>query len=138
MMCINCGNFYHKSCATRDYADKVKFLDDSRLICCGEDLTSKLHHDTMVQQQEKIRDLGNLLSQMEKKTKIHEEKAKILVEKSETEVAYLKILVTETTDKNEILKENNRLLLERIKSLEQQIQQSASVSLPNSKDVTSH
>lgn len=31
--CIICGNVYHNSCATRDWGEKVIFIDNSRLIC---------------------------------------------------------------------------------------------------------
>ncbi|XP_050303664.1 uncharacterized protein LOC126741310 [Anthonomus grandis grandis] len=40
IICVQCGRVYHKSCAYRDWAEKIRFLDETRVECLEHDLTS--------------------------------------------------------------------------------------------------
>lgn len=88
-ICIICGKSFHKSCAIRDWKNKVKILDHSRLVC--------LHHD--VTSNSKPEDSENLL-----------------LLKAETE--YLRRLVSELEHKNAILIENCELWKDKAITLE--------------------
>lgn len=93
-VCINCSAIYHNSCVKR--MGKIKrIIDETKIVCCtSEDWAGN----------DKI------------ESKLFEiEKAKMSIE-----IEYLKKLLNESADKNNILKQNNGLLIERIANLENQ------------------
>lgn len=88
VICVKCGNPFHNSCASRDWAEKLVFLDKSRVICCD------------VQAQECEVNDGDVG----------------LNETSPENIKYLKRLVDELTDKNRILQENADLWKEKFEN----------------------
>lgn len=93
--CINCDEIYHGSCAKRK---NIKFLSRSRVLCC--DLPPKsLTTNSRVEKEESIR-------------------IKCENDKLKNEIVLLNKLISEMSDKNSILKENNLLLAQKIQNLE--------------------
>lgn len=73
VVCVNCGGVFHKSCATRDWAGKVKFIDETRLICC--EVESEVKDRVSVDME--IGYLKRLVSELEKKNILLEENASL-------------------------------------------------------------
>lgn len=87
-VCVNCLSLFHERCAIKN--PNLKVLENGKLICCEKP--------------------GNIVSsevndKLEKKTLL-------------LEIEYLRQLLEETRDKNNILKLNNELLINRINTLE--------------------
>ncbi|XP_050298883.1 uncharacterized protein LOC126737854 [Anthonomus grandis grandis] len=91
IICVQCGRVYHKSCAYRDWAEKICILDEMRVECLEHDLTS---------------------TEVNKQRNNNEFQAEILL---------LKELICKLKSKNEILCENNGLLREKVEFLEGKI-----------------
>lgn len=70
-VCINCGKLFHKSCAERDFAGKVIFIDSTRLTCCVKDLTSTPEVDL----------LKTLVKELQEKNQVLKENSSLLKEK---------------------------------------------------------
>lgn len=69
-LCIKCGSIFHKSCAKRDWANEINFIDKNRLVCCGND--SEVKSDVLSKDLE-ISLLKKLLIEMEDKNRILQE-----------------------------------------------------------------
>ncbi|KAG5897798.1 hypothetical protein JTB14_011800 [Gonioctena quinquepunctata] len=87
-VCINCFAIYHKSCAKRN--QQLKILSENKVICCEK--TDNTQDQKQFNESEK--------------------------EMLQLEIRYLKELLEETRDKNNILNINNSLLLDKVGLLE--------------------
>lgn len=101
-VCIECYSLFHKSCADR--MKGLKILDENKVICCK---TS-----------DKAGNKNNVNNGDTKETELETLKLLTKCEKMEIENRYLRELVEETKDKNNILKLNNELLINRMESIE--------------------
>lgn len=90
LFCVKCDGIFHKSCAIKK---NMEIISKSRVICCSNGDGESLK---VVQ--------GEAQSGREA----------MEVEMLRMQVSYLNKLLAESADKNEILKENNRLLLQRV------------------------
>lgn len=76
-VCIVCGEAFHKSCAVRDGPEKLKFIDETRVICCQDSEVSASNELKDVQ----IQLLRRILSEMEEKNSILQENVELWKEK---------------------------------------------------------
>lgn len=108
LVCINCGNLYHRSCLQR----KIDFKkDDPRIKCCNK--------------QPKVPSIevnteDNLEVEEEPKGACTDH---VRMDRSETENFYLKKLLCESEEKNKILQRNIQLLYENKTLLEEKVNQ---------------
>lgn len=93
LLCVNCDGPFHKSCAE---SRNIKIVSDTRVLCCSVDENAAKGDQHVA---DNISDTGD-------------------IELLKLQVNYLSRLLAESNDKNEVLKENNRLLLQRINFLE--------------------
>ena len=89
-VCINCFSIYHNSCVKKMGRIK-KVIDDTKIECCTP---------------AKVAGNGEII-----------EVYKVEQSKLNMEIQYLKQLLEELNDKNNILKQNNGLLVERINQM---------------------
>lgn len=78
VLCTTCGKVYHKSCATRDWAEKLKIIDETRVVCrdhVEDDITSN--------QQQVIMVLEDLVNELKSKNQVLMENNSLLREKVE-------------------------------------------------------
>lgn len=97
--CVNCEEIYHGSCAKRK---NYKFISKSRIICCA---TAPATDDNIPD--------ANLNLNKEEFIRM-----KCKNDELSGQIVLLQKLIDEMSDKNAILKENNRLLIQRVSSLE--------------------
>lgn len=93
-VCIRCYSLFHRSCLKRN--QNVEILYENKVVCCKGQDDGSLSENS----------LGNA----EKKSEM---------EKVMLENIYLKQILEEVKDKNEILKLNNKLLVERVLFIEE-------------------
>ena len=84
--CIKSGKVFHLSCVERDWKEKVKIVDKTRLIC--------LEHPKDV-----VKDKKDL-------------------DGKDIELFYLRTLLKKVKDKDQVLKDHNKLLKEKTEFLE--------------------
>lgn len=98
VVCVNCGNSYHRSCLKRDFPNLISESGDARINCC--DLTQD----------------GNKLRQLEiKNLELENELLKKLLKENEEKYKLL-------LENKCLLEENNILLNKNNKSMEEKIQ----------------
>lgn len=102
VVCRNCDTPYHKSCSTR--LPNITPVSGGKVECCPSINTN----------QDKAEKYAGQKSDPNEEADIN---VKHENEKLRIEVEYLKMLVREITEKNEILKENNQLLIQRINTV---------------------
>lgn len=93
VICINCGLPYHKSCSDRY---KIKAVDECRVICCDNNRSKEDDHS--------IKNEDTILS-------------------IKRENQLLQSLYWQSEDKNNVLKDNNALLLDKIDYLNKRVQE---------------
>lgn len=105
-VCINCFAIYHSSCVKRN--GKIKtIIDDTKIVCCNSDLAGSESYESKL--------------------------FKIEKEKMNMEIEYLKKLLEEISEKNDILLQNNGLLIEKIANLENGQQKQTFISTDSEK-----
>ncbi|CAH0546700.1 unnamed protein product [Brassicogethes aeneus] len=109
-VCVNCGAAVHSGCLSRT---KCVIIDSTRIICCGEERTSK-----------------SPTSANAKKFKFSLEQVNLTSLRRENEL--LKTLFQQSEEKNAILKENNQLLKEKIEILQSQLNATSAASTAQS------
>lgn len=95
-VCVQCFSFFHKSCIKRN--SKLKLLGENKVICCPKDTSENSNKESV--------DRMVLEHQLEK---------------AETQNFYLSQMLDEVKDKNNILKINNQLLMDKITTLEEKL-----------------
>ncbi|KAG5893372.1 hypothetical protein JTB14_000136 [Gonioctena quinquepunctata] len=93
-VCVNCFGMYHNSCISK--IKRVKSISENKIACCESSMVITENKDS-----DKF-----IIIQLEK-------------DKLESENTYLKQLIHEVQDKNNILRISNSLLLDKIRYLEE-------------------
>ncbi|KAG5871324.1 hypothetical protein JTB14_034347 [Gonioctena quinquepunctata] len=93
-VCVNCFGIYHNRCISK--IKRVKSISENKIACCESSMVITENKDS-----DKF-----IIIQLEK-------------DKLESENTYLKQLIHEVQDKNNILRINNSLLLDKIRYLEE-------------------
>ncbi|KAG5860707.1 hypothetical protein JTB14_028196 [Gonioctena quinquepunctata] len=86
-VCCICLSVFHRSCAEK--ANELKVFNGNKVVCCK--------------------------SEVEFQNQVFEENAKI--QQLDIEITYLKELLNEVRDKNNVLHSNNHLLLDKIQNM---------------------
>ena len=94
VVCVNCGNVYHRSCIKRDLPEIINIKGDVRFECCKS---------KVVRPEEDIKKLKYEKEMLERLLKESDEKYKLLLEN------------------NKLLKDNNNLLIKNNQVLEEKI-----------------